>query len=62
MAARNGYSREEAISRIRSQMAVCEKAARSDVVIDTDIPLEQLHQKAAELYEDWLLSARKEQA
>ena len=62
MASRNGFSREEALSRIRSQMPVSEKAARSDVVLDTDVPLEILRRRTAELYRSWRLSNRKEQA
>jgi len=60
MKSRNGYSREEALSRIRSQMPVGEKAARSDVVIDTNVPLEQLERNVQRLYQGWM--ARKEQA
>lgn len=60
MKSRNGYSREEALSRIRNQMPVGEKAARSDVVIDTNVPLEQLERNVQRLYQGWL--ARKEQA
>jgi len=60
MKSRNGYSREEALSRIRSQMPVGEKAARSDVVIDTNVPLEQLERNVQRLYQGW--TARKEQA
>ena len=62
MADRNGFTRAEAVSRIRSQMPVSEKADRSDVVVDTNIPLEQLQQKAAVLYRSWQASAGKEQA
>ena len=60
MKSRNGYSREEALSRIRNQMPVDEKAARSDVVIDTNVPLEQLERNVQRLYQGWM--ARKEQA
>ena len=60
MKSRNGYSREEALSRIRNQMPVGEKAARSDVVIDTNVPLEQLERNVQRLYQGW--TARKEQA
>lgn len=60
MKSRNGYSREEALSRIRNQMPVGEKAARSDVVIDTNVPLEQLERNVQRLYQGWM--ARKEQA
>ena len=60
MATRNGYTREEALSRIRNQMPVCEKARLSDVVIDTDKPLPRLEQDVEILYQSWI--ARKEQA
>ena len=38
---RDGFSREEALSRIHSQLPTGEKAARADVVIDTDRPQEE---------------------
>ena len=60
MASRNGYSREEAVSRIRSQMPVEQKARLSDVVIDTNKPLTELEKEVETLYQGW--SARKEQA
>lgn len=60
MKSRNGYSREEALSRIRNQMPVSEKASRSDVVIDTNVPLEELERTVQMLYQGWM--ARKEQA
>lgn len=62
MFSRNGYTREEALSRIRSQMPVMEKASRSDVVINTDVPLDKLREDVADLYRSWQLSARKEHA
>ena len=60
MADRNGFTREEALSRIRSQMPVSEKAARSDIVIDTHKPLAELEEEVRRLYEGWMNSARKE--
>ena len=60
MASRNGYTREEALSRIRNQMPVSEKARRSDIVIDTDKPLPELQKEIETLYQNWI--ARKEQA
>lgn len=60
MASRNGYTREEALSRIRSQMPVNEKARLSDVVIDTNKPLDELQKDVETLYQNWI--ARKEQA
>ena len=60
MASRNGYTREEALSRIRNQMPVSEKARLSDVVIDTNKPLTELQKEIERLYQGW--TARKEQA
>lgn len=60
MKTRNSFSREEALSRIRSQMPVSEKARRSDVVIDTDLPLSALQEAVHKLYQGWLSAARKE--
>ena len=60
MASRNGFTREEALSRIQSQMPVWEKARRSDVVIDTDRPIDELEQEVRRLYQGWITSARKE--
>lgn len=62
MHSRNGYTREEAMSRIRNQMPVDEKAKRSDVVIDTDCTLEELRTKVEMLYQGWADAARKENA
>jgi dephospho-CoA kinase len=50
---RNGLSRDEALSRIRSQMPNDEKARRSDIVIDTDRPLMELEEKIQTLYQEW---------
>ena len=58
LASRNGFDREEALRRIRSQMPVAEKAARSDLVLDTDMPLDQLQEKVRTLCQSW--STRKE--
>lgn len=60
MKSRNGYSREEALGRIRNQMPVSEKARRSDIVINTDRPLPELQKAVEQLYQGW--TARKEQA
>ena len=54
MNTRNGYSREEALSRIRSQWPVSQKCDLSDIVIDTNRPLEELKQAVCRLYECWL--------
>lgn len=60
MHSRNGYTREEALSRIRNQMPVSEKARLSDIVIDTNRPLPELQKDVETLYQGW--TARKEQA
>ena len=60
MKSRNGFDREQALARIRSQMPVSEKAARSDIVIDTDLPLSALQEAVHKLYQGWLAAARKE--
>ena len=54
MASRNGYTREEALSRIRSQLPVSQKCALSDVVIDTDKPLDELERAVRALYDSWM--------
>lgn len=59
---RNGFDRETALARIRSQMPVAEKAARSHVVIHADQPLPALEQTVRTLYQGWLAAARKENA
>lgn len=51
---RNGLSREEALSRIRSQMPTREKAARSRWVVDTNCPMSELEKKIHTLYQEWL--------
>ena len=60
MNSRNGFDREQALSRIRSQMPVREKAALCDVIIDTDRPLSALQEAVHKLYQGWLAHARKE--
>ena len=62
MASRNGFDRETALGRIRSQMSVDEKASRSDLVISTDLPLDELRRKAEELYRGWIGPIGKEHA
>ena len=54
---RNGLSREEALSRIRSQMPNEEKARRSHIVIDTNRPLQELEQMINTLYQEWSQTA-----
>lgn len=41
--ARNGLSRDQALARIASQMALTEKVARADVVLTNDTTVENLH-------------------
>jgi dephospho-CoA kinase len=60
---RSGLSREQAIRRIESQMPVAQKAALSDVVLDTHKPLGELEQDVQKLYDTWMgndPSGRKE--
>ena len=54
MKSRNGYSREEAISRIRSQWPLSEKMRLSDLLISTNQPLEDLRHQVQSLYESWV--------
>ncbi len=49
---RNHFSREEALARIRSQMPLEEKAARSDQVIDTSGSIAKSAEKIIKLYDD----------
>ena len=51
---RSGLDREQAQSRMRSQLPLEEKVARSQYVIDTDRPLDQLRADVQKLYEAWL--------
>lgn len=51
---RNGYSREEALGRIRSQWPVSKKCELSDIAIDTNRPLEELNQAVFSLYHRFL--------
>ena len=50
-AERSGVSVEEALSRIRTQMSSEERIARSQVVIDTDCPLERTEKQVSEEWE-----------
>ena len=50
-AERSGISVEEALSRIRAQMSNEERIARSQVVIDTDCPLELTEKQVSEEWE-----------
>lgn len=49
--ARNGYTREQALQRIQSQMPVQEKLSYADVVIHNDGTLDALHQELDRIYE-----------
>lgn len=51
---RDGMAREQALARIRSQMPVKEKAARSNVTVDTQKPLSDLRTQMEQLYKSWL--------
>ena len=50
-AERSGISVEEALSRIRAQMSNEERISRSQVVIDTDCPLERTEEQVSEEWE-----------
>ena len=58
MMATRGYTREEAEARLKAQMPVEEKAAKSHYVIDNDGSAEELKLKVAEFVE-WLKEKRK---
>ncbi len=53
LSSRDGFGREEALGRILSQMPLEEKMRRSDVLLCTDKPLEQLRQDVHILYQQW---------
>lgn len=48
--ARDGFTREEAEARLRSQLPAEEKAARADVVIDTSGPIQYTKESVISLY------------
>ena len=54
MASRNGYSRQEALSRIQSQMPLSDKMRLSDVTLDTNKSLDDLRRDVRGLFESWL--------
>lgn len=56
--ARDGLSREDALSRIRSQLPIEEKRALADVVIDNSGPWEATERQVRGCYADWLKAAR----
>lgn len=56
--ARDGLSREDALSRIRSQLPIEEKRALADVVIDNSGSWEATEAQVRACYAEWLKSAR----
>jgi dephospho-CoA kinase len=56
--ARDKLSREEALARIRSQLAIDEKRALADVVIDNSGAWEAAEKQVRELYSEWVKRAR----
>ena len=56
---RDHCSEPEALSRIRSQMSSAEKAARSDVVIDTSGTFEETERSILPLYQNELKCTAK---
>ena len=54
---RDGFDRETALQRIRSQLPTDEKAARADLVIDTDRPMEETAELVRTLYTEELAEA-----
>ena len=55
---RDGFTREEAEARLRSQLPADEKAARADVVIDTSGSIQYTRDKLPPLVEDELRRAK----
>ena len=47
---RDGFTREEALNRIRSQMPTDEKAARADIVIDTSGTIQYTKERVLTLF------------
>ncbi len=50
---RSGLDREQALRRIHSQWPLGEKERRSDIVIHTDKPMEELRRELHALYLEW---------
>lgn len=50
---RSGLSREQALRRIHSQWPLSEKERRSDIVIHTDKPIDELRHEVQKLYLEW---------
>ncbi|MBE5802098.1 MAG: dephospho-CoA kinase [Clostridiales bacterium] len=57
MRTRSGLNREQALKRIASQMPLSEKESRSDVVLDTNKPLQELQKEVQKLYNVWVAEA-----
>jgi len=57
---RNGFSKAQALTRIRSQLPAEEKKRYADVVLDTDCMLSEVKAKVKELWEVLQLKALKE--
>ena len=47
---KNGFSDEQSLARIRSQLSNEERLKRADVVIDTDCSIEELRERVTELW------------
>ena len=50
---RSGLDREQALRRIHSQWPLSEKERRSDIIIHTDKPIEELRREVHALYMEW---------
>lgn len=53
---RDGLSEQQSLNRINSQWPLAEKEKRSDVVIRTDKPLDELQAEVQKLYHAWVSS------
>ena len=51
---RSGLNRQQALNRIHSQWPLSEKERRSDIVIHTDKPIEDLRREVHDLYLEWV--------
>ncbi len=51
---RDGLNQEQSIRRIQSQLPLEEKEKRSDIVINTDLPLDELRAEVRKLYDAWV--------
>lgn len=60
--ARNGYSKEEALARIKSQMPTKEKRTYSDVIIDNDGDLASLELQLQDIWQSLEERLKKEMA